>query len=139
MHIVVLDTNVIIAALPSRRGASFARLRQMGQDRVPLISLPLILEYEAVAKRECQVVKIPQSTVDALIGAFCFLGRETDTYFRLRPFLPDADDEFLLDLAVAGQAEAIITHNVRHFLGVERFGLRVMTPREFLKTMKEGT
>lgn len=69
----------------------------MGQGWVPLISVPLILEYEAVAKRECQCVNIPQTTVDALIGAFCFLGRETDIYFSLRPFLPDADDEFLLE------------------------------------------
>ena len=138
MHAVVLDTNVVIAALQSRRGASFAILRRIGQGWVPLISVPLILEYEAVGKREAQRLKIPESTVEAIIRAFCFLGRETDIHFRLRPVLPDPGDEFLLELAVAGRADAIVTHNVRHFVGVERFGIRVLTPREFLRTIEEG-
>ncbi len=136
MYQVVIDTNVLIAALRSRRGASFAILRQFGKGWAPLISVPLILEYEAVSKREAQRLKIPESTIDAIIRAFCFVGRETDIHFRLRPFLPDPADEFLLELAVAGQADAIVTHNVRHFAGVERFGIRVLTPREFLRTIE---
>src|SRR6266851_2509796 len=128
MYSIVLDTNVVISALRSRRGASFAILRRIGQGWTPLISVPLILEYEAVGKREAQRLKIPDSTVEAIIRAFCFTGREIDIHFRLRPFLPDPGDEFLLELAVAGRAEAIVTHNVRHFVGVERFGIQVMTP-----------
>jgi putative PIN family toxin of toxin-antitoxin system len=140
MYSVVLDTNVVIAALRSRRGASFAILRGVGQTWVPLISVPLILEYEAVGKRQAELLKIPETTVDSIVRAFCFFGRETDIHFRLRPFLPDPSDEFLLELAVAGRADAIVTHNVRHFVGVERFGIQVLTPREFLKTIeKEGT
>ena len=61
------------------------------------------------------------------------MGLETDVHFRLRPALPDPGDEFLLELAVAGRADAIVTHNVRHFVGAERFGIPVMTPREFLE------
>jgi putative PIN family toxin of toxin-antitoxin system len=136
MYSVVLDTNVVIAALRSRRGASFAVLRRLGQGWTPLISVPLILEYEAVGKREAQRLKIPESTVEAIIRAFCFVGRETDIHFRLRPFLPDPGDEFLLELAVAGRADAIVTHNVRHFAGIERFGILVLTPREFLRTIE---
>jgi len=102
-----------------------------------LISAALVLEYEAVGKREAQLLKIPESTVGAIVRAFCFMGRETDVHFRLRPALPDPGDEFLLELAVAGQADAIVTHNVRHFVGTERFGIPVMTPRDFLKTMVE--
>jgi len=49
-------------------------------------------------------LQIAESTVEAIIRAFCFAGRETDVYFRLRPFLPDPGDEFLLELAVAGRA-----------------------------------
>ena len=137
MYSVVVDTNVIIAALRSRRGASFAILRRFGKGWVPLISVPLILEYEAVGKREAQRLKIPESAVEAILRAFCFAGRETDIPFRLRPFLPDPGDEFLLELAVAGQADAIVTHNVRHFTGIERFGIQVMTPREFLRIIEE--
>jgi hypothetical protein len=49
------------------------------------------------------LLKIPEATVEAIIRAFCFFGRETDIHFRLRPFLPDPIDEFLLELAVAGR------------------------------------
>ena len=129
---VVLDTNVIVSAMRSRRGASFAILRRLGQNWTALISVPLILEYEAVGKREAARLNIPQNVVDSIVQAFCYFGRETDVYFRLRPFLPDPGDEFILELAVAGSADCIVTHNVRHFLGADRFGIAVMTPREFL-------
>ena len=136
MHSVVIDTNVVIAALRSRRGASFAILRRLGQGWMPLISVPLIPEYEAVGKREALRLKIPESTVEAIIRAFCFIGRETEIHFGIRPFLPDPGDEFLLELAVAARADGIVTHNVRHFVGVERFGIQVLTPREFLRTIE---
>jgi putative PIN family toxin of toxin-antitoxin system len=136
MYSVVLDTNVIVAALRSRRGASFAILHRIGIEWEPLISVPLVLEYEAVGKREAQRLNIPESTVDAIVRAFCFAGREVDIYFSLKPVLPDPGDEFLLELAVAGRADAIVTHNTRHFPRVDRFGIRVMTPGEFLRTMR---
>jgi putative PIN family toxin of toxin-antitoxin system len=140
VYSIVLDTNALISALRSRRGASFAILRKIGKTWVPLISVPLILEYEAVGIREARRLKIPETTVDAIIRTFCFIGRETDVYFRLRPFLPDPSDEFLLELAVAGRADAIVTHNTQHFAGAAQFGIRVMTPREFLETIEqEGT
>lgn len=97
----------------------------------------LILEYEAVGKREAERLGIPAATVDAIVSAFCFAGRETNVHFRVRPVLPDPGDEFLLELAAAGAADAIVTHNVRHFAGVERFGVRVLTPREFLRKIEE--
>ena len=103
---VVLDTNVIVSAMRSRRGASFAILRRLGQNWTALISVPLILEYEAVGKREAARLNIPQNVVDAIVRAFCYFGRETDVYFRLRPFLPDPGDEFILKLAVPGSRTA---------------------------------
>ena len=65
MYSVVLDTNVIIAALRSRRGASFQVLRRLGKGWEPLISVPLVLEYEAVGKREAERLSIPESAIDA--------------------------------------------------------------------------
>ena len=67
MYSIVLDTNVVISALRSRRGASFAILRQIGEAWVPLISVPLILEYEAVGKREAERAGLPASAVDAIV------------------------------------------------------------------------
>ena len=136
MYSVVLDTNVIVAALRSRQGASFAILSRIGRNWAPLISVPLILEYEEVGKREAQRLKIPERVVEAIIHAFCFIGHQTHVHFRLRPFLPDPNDEFILELAAAGRADAIVTHNVRHFPGIEKFGIQALTPREFLRTIE---
>jgi putative PIN family toxin of toxin-antitoxin system len=139
LYKIVLDTNVIVSALRSQRGASFAILQRIGETWQPLISVPLILEYEAVGSREAGRLRIPVSAVEAIVNAFCFAGRETTVHFRVRPVLPDPADEFLLELAVAGGADAIVTHNVRHFVGVEQFGVRVLTPREFLRKMEQET
>jgi predicted nucleic acid-binding protein len=97
----------------------------------------LILEYEAVGTREAARLGIPLSAVDAIVRAFCFAGRETSVHFRVRPVLPDPGDEFLLELAVAGSADAILTHNVRHFAGAELFRIPILTPREFLRKIEE--
>jgi predicted nucleic acid-binding protein len=66
---IVLDTNVVIVALRSQRGASFAILSEIGKSWVPLISVPLILEYEAVAKREAERLEIPEKTVEIVRAA----------------------------------------------------------------------
>ena len=137
MYSIVLDTNVVISALRSQRGASLAILRRIGDGWVPLISVPPIVEYEAVGKRDAERLPIPESVVDTIVRAFCFAGREIAIYYRLRQVLPDPGDEFILELAVAGHADAIVTHNVRHFVGAEKFGLRVMTSREFLRTTEK--
>ena len=125
-----------------RCGASFAAwsiLRRTAPDRHPVGASDLRALDPGIRsgrQTEAQRLKIPESTVDAVIRAFCFTGREVDIYFSLRPVLPDPGDEFLLDLAVAGRADAIVTHNARHFPHIGRFGIRVMTPGEFLRTMK---
>lgn len=104
---------------------------------MPLISGPLILEYESVGLREAELLNIPTASVHAIIHAFCYFGREIPVFFRLRPSLPDPNDEFLLEVAVAGRANALVTHNVRQFSEAARFGIPAMTPREFLKRIEE--
>jgi predicted nucleic acid-binding protein len=97
----------------------------------------LILEYEAVGKREAERLKIPANAVDDILRAFCFFGRKQAVYFRVRSFLSDPDDDFLLELAVAGRADAIVTHNIRHLAPARRFGIEVVTPGEFLRRIEE--
>jgi len=114
MYSIALDTNVFISALRSRRGASFAILRQIGESWVPLISVPLILEYEAVGKREAarlQIARAPSRRSSAHSAS----PAARPTFTSGSGHFSGPGDEFLLELAVAGRADAIVTHNVRHF------------------------
>jgi putative PIN family toxin of toxin-antitoxin system len=135
---VVLDTNVLVAALRSKRGASYRLLRSVGDPRWQVnVSVALVLEYEAVLKRESTVLGLPAGVVDDIVDMMCAVGRHCPVYYRWRPFLQDPGDEFILDLAVGGRCGFIVTHNTRDFAGVEQFGIRAVTPREFLGIIEE--
>ena len=130
---IVIDTNVIVSAFRSRRGASYKLVSLLPSGRFSVsISVPLIIEYEDVLKRG----KLPPTISDRDIGDFidflCRVGNRQDIFFLWRPFLPDPSDDLILEVAVAGGCDAIITYNKRHFKNVEKFGLRILDPREFL-------
>jgi predicted nucleic acid-binding protein len=99
------------------------------------ISVALALEYEAVGKREAQKLGIPDSAIDDIVDLLCETSQHHAVHFRLRPELSDPDDEFVLELAFVAQCDFIVTHNVRDLQAAERFGIRVVTPGEFLRTM----
>ena|SRR5205807_1643359 len=135
---VVLDTNVLVAALRSRRGASFELLRLVGDDRWQLhLSTALLLEYEAVARREAKQFWLQPELVEAVLDHICANAEEHAISFRWRPFLSDPDDDFILELAVAAKAQYIVTHNVQDFAGVENFGLEAITPAQMLLKLSE--
>ena len=137
---VVLDTSVVVAALRSRRGASFRLLELIGDPRWRNnASVALVLEYEAAGKREGSKLGIPPSAVEDIVDMICASSRHQAIRFRLRPSLSDPNDEFVLELAFAGSCDYIITHNVSDFRGAERFGIRVVTPGQFLRTIGERT
>jgi predicted nucleic acid-binding protein len=100
------------------------------------MSAALALEYESVAKREAGRLGIPASAVDNIVDLLCDVSRHHAIYFRMRPELTDPDDDFVLELAVVAGCEFIVTHNVRHFQAARRFGIRAVTPGEFLRTME---
>jgi putative PIN family toxin of toxin-antitoxin system len=136
MQRVVIDTNVLVSALRSRRGAAFRLIGLLGDPRWrPIISVALILEYEEVAKREAGRLGLAEWVVDSIIDMFCQLGSRHAIRFRLRPLLRDPNDEFLLELAAASQADFLVTYNVRDFRGSEVYGIRPVTPGEFLTTI----
>lgn len=135
---VVLDTSVLIAALRSRRGASFELLRLVGDSRWQLhLSTALLLEYEAVARRQAQYLWLRPDLIEAVVDFLCASAKEHAISFRWRPFLSDPDDDFILELAVAAQAQYIVTHNLRDFAGIETFGLEAVTPARMLVKLSE--
>lgn len=135
---VVLDTNVIVAALRSRRGASNRLLSLVGTHRFEIHdSVALVLEYEDVLQRHRTELGLSEDDVTDLIDALCSMAHHHKIYFLWRPVLSDANDELLLELAVTARCEYIVTHNVGDFKGIERFGVQAITPREFLRVLRE--
>jgi len=131
---IVLDTNVIVAGLRSRRGASFRLLEQIGTGRFDIIlSVPLILEYEDVLKRVHDQLGLSLDDIQTLLDYLCKVARRQSIFYLWRPFLPDSKDDMVLEVAVAGEAEIIVTFNRKDFVGIERFGLELLTPPEFVK------
>lgn len=137
MRPVVLDTNVLVAALRSKNGASFQLLRMVGTRAPfqPCLSVPLVLEYEAALRKS---LGAEDERIDPVLDYLCQVSDLREIFFLWRPFLRDPGDEMVLEVAVSAQASVIVTHNVRDFDGVEtRFGIRVLTPGDFLMEVRE--
>lgn len=136
---VVLDTSVVIAAFRSRKGASNMLLRLVATGTFrPLATTALFLEYEAVLLRAEQriVTGMSEDDVQGALAALASACDPVDVHFRWRPQLSDPSDEFVLEAAVNGRADALVTHNIRDFaVAAERFKLRVITPQQYLKEM----
>ncbi len=132
--IIVVDTNVLISALRSRRGASFRLLALVGTGRFDLaLSVPLLLEYEGVASRMLASLRVSDADLNDILDYLCAVASCRSVFFLWRPTLPDPKDDMVLELAVDAGAPVIVTFNIRHFVGVDRFGIRALTPREFLQ------
>ncbi len=128
----VLDTNVLVAALRSRRGASFRVVSEIGRDRFEFVlSVPLVLEYEQ-ALIKTRPPGVNQMDIQAFLDYLCSEARLQEIFYLWRPCLDDPKDDLVLEAAVAGACQAIVTHNRRHFQGAARFGITVLSPAEFL-------
>lgn len=137
---IVIDTNVFVSALRSQRGASFRLLSLLGtSERFEInISVPLLLEYEDVAKRQRNESGLTDQDVEDILDYICSVANQRQVFFLWRPFLKDPKDDMVLELAVEAQCDCIVTFNQRDFAGVERqFGIRTPGPREFLQEIGE--
>lgn len=132
-HRLVLDTNVLVAGLRSRRGASYRVLRLIEAGRaVPVLSVPLVFEYEEILKRDRGVLGLTIHDLDAVLDDLCALGERQAIHYLWRPVLRDPRDELVLEVAIAGGGVPIVTHNVRHFVESTQFGVPVYTPADWL-------
>jgi putative PIN family toxin of toxin-antitoxin system len=133
---VVIDTNVIISGLRSRRGSAFQLLNLVDTGRFNIhLSVPLVLEYQDVLLRELSNLYINATEVEQFLEFYCLAATKHRIFFLWRPYLPDPKDDMVLELAVAGECDSIVTFNTRDFVGVERFGIRAIKPAEFLKSI----
>ncbi len=130
---VVIDTNVLIAALNSKRGAAYKLLISLANDVYkPNISVPLFIEYESVAKRTGLVSGLTEQDIDAILDYILSKAGIRKIFYLWRPYLKDPKDDLILELAVESRSEYIITFNKRDFKGIGRFGIKAITPQEFM-------
>jgi putative PIN family toxin of toxin-antitoxin system len=135
----VLDTNVIVAAMRSRKGAAARILELALDDQVQLFAnLALALEYEEVASRPEHVTASGLGEVGArrFIRSAVGLMLPVDHYWTYRPRLSDPDDEMVLDAAINSNCHHIVTFNGSDFKGAEKFGIEAVTPGEILKRLQ---
>jgi putative PIN family toxin of toxin-antitoxin system len=131
---IVIDTNIIIAAQRSRRGASAKLMSLVGTGLFQVhVSVPLVLEYEEILLRQRISLGLTEDDVMNLVDAICAMSHHQKIYFLWRPSLRDKRDELLLELAVAAGCGWIITYNQKDFVGAEKFGIRVIEPKGFLQ------
>jgi putative PIN family toxin of toxin-antitoxin system len=137
---VVLDTDSVVAAMRSPAGASAAVVRAARRTKVTLlVGVPLAIEYEAVCRRpEHRLASgLSVSEVDVFLNALIGMAEPVETHFLWRPQLRDPNDEMVLEAAVNGRADALVTFNVRDYgTAAAQFGVEVLLPREAMARIK---
>lgn len=136
--LIVIDTCVVVAALRSRRGASHRLLGLIDSGKFEFcLSVALLLEYESACKRLVGSLPLSVQEIDDILDYLCQIARHQTVFYLWRPFLKDPGDDMVLELAFAAGCDDIVTFNVRDFVGVKQFGLRALSPQEFLKEIGE--
>lgn len=135
---IVIDTSVLISALIGKAGPSRQVLRRclLGEYK-PMISTTLFMEYEDVHRRP-QISKLCPLTpeeISELLGAYYSVCSWVPIHFLWRPNLRDENDNFLIELAIASNAQFIVTNNIKDLNGAELTfkGLKVVKPEQLLR------
>ena len=140
---IVLDTNIILSALLSSKGASNKLLVWLfkQKNKYNVISNTLVTEYEDVLARDKNIKQyndLTISDIERFLDDICLISHHQKIYFLWRPFLKDSNDDMVLEVAVNAGAKAIITFNPKDFKGVkEKFNIEILTPKDFLENIGE--
>lgn len=141
MQRLVLDTDVIVAAMRSPTGASAAILKAARNGSVTLLlSVPLVLEYEAVCQRaeHRKATGFTEQETQEILNTIVALAETVSTFYMWRPQLRDPNDEMVLETAINGQANAVVTFNRRDYgNAAESFGIAILLPAEALRRINQ--
>ena len=136
---IVLDTNVLVSAVRSRKGASFALVSSLPDPRFQIcLSVTLYAEWQAVLTRPEHLPR--GADAEAALGFTRYLASIAhlqDIHFLWRPYLRDPNDDMVLECAIASGANTIVTHNLKDFTRAASLGVQARTPGQFLKLLKE--
>ncbi len=131
---------MVVAALRSARGASNVLMALVARQTLrPLLTTALFLEYEDVLRRPEHRLATGMNEADiaGFLAALASAAEPVEVHFHWRPQLGDPADEMVLEVAVNGQADVLVTHNVNDFAeAASRFGVRVATPGELLEELR---
>ncbi len=131
-----MDTNILFSGLYSASGASFKILEHLAAGRIRLaLSTPLLFEYEDVLKRNQTKLNLLDEDIDVVLDNLCAFSRFQKVYFLWRPYLPDAKDDLVLELAVAAKVKTIVTHNLKDFVGIDKFSVEAIVPKTLLERL----
>ena len=135
---VILDTNVIVAALRSRTGASYRLLMTIGHARWQSVVTPaLMYEYEDVARRPGNAPGLSEQEVTDILDLIYRKSHRQMIWFSWRPAAADPGDDLVLDAAIAGGCDYVVSFNERHLRAAREFGIEVLTPAALLKLIGE--
>jgi len=135
---VVIDTNIIYAALKSNKDVSYKLLKLIGGEKFGInISVPMVLECEDIAKRLLEEIPLTEEDIDNIIDYICSIANQWEIHYLWRPFLKNPKDDMVLELAVSANCDYIITYNQRDFQGSEKFAIEIITPKDFLQLIGE--
>ena len=135
---IVIDTNVLVAALRSRHGASHEVLQKVRRREglVLHLSAPVVLEYEEVLLREIVPVYATRESVEAFVDELVAISVRHSRILPRRPLAADPDDDSLAELALTADVDVLVTFNKNHFLELPTLGIDLLTPGQLLQDLK---
>jgi predicted nucleic acid-binding protein len=133
---IVLDTNVLVAALRARRGAAFHLVSLLPAAPFEInLSVPLVFEYEEVLPQHRHVMGLTRTDSADFLDFLCAIAPLHALFFLWRPLLTDPKDEMRLELAVKARCQYIVTYNTRNFRGAQQCGIAIVTPKALRETL----